>query len=174
MVEPGELEILKAEAPRHGCVEPISVADFVHKKFLRIAFKAGGLVVGFNLPFDLSRLAISHNAARVARSPRSPGEIEAGAPLKKADRSMVGGFLPGYPRTTTNRGSVSSISTAAPRFSSSQSRRSRSGPSQRKRGQRIQFQRGNFLDVKTLAAALTSTSHSLRTSGGISRRPPQG
>ena len=35
--------------------------------------------------------------------------------------------------------------------------------SQRRRGERVQFQRGNFLDVKTLAAALTSKSHSLKT-----------
>src|ERR1700722_19491306 len=33
--------------------------------------------------------------------------------------------------------------------------------SQRRRGEGVQFQRGNFLDVKTLAAALTSTSHRL-------------
>ena len=35
--------------------------------------------------------------------------------------------------------------------------------SQRRRGERPQFQRGNFLDVKTLAAALTSKSHSLKS-----------
>src|ERR1700722_14394115 len=35
--------------------------------------------------------------------------------------------------------------------------------SQRRRGERVQFQRGNFLDVKTLAAALTSKSHRLET-----------
>jgi hypothetical protein len=35
--------------------------------------------------------------------------------------------------------------------------------SQRRLGERVQFQRGNFLDVKTLAAALTSTSHSLKS-----------
>ncbi len=33
--------------------------------------------------------------------------------------------------------------------------------SQRRRGERVTFQSGNFLDVRTLAAALTSTSHSL-------------
>jgi hypothetical protein len=76
-VEPEELETLKAEAPKHGCDELLSVFDFVHKRFLPTAFKAGGLVVGFNLPFDLSRLARSHEAARVARPPRSPEEIAA-------------------------------------------------------------------------------------------------
>ena len=66
-VKPAELETLKAEAPKHGCVEPLSVFDFIHKIFLPTAFKAGGLVVGFNLPFDLSRLAIRHEAAQQSR-----------------------------------------------------------------------------------------------------------
>ena len=91
-VKPGEPEALKTQAPKHGCVEPITVSDFVHKIFLLTAFRAGGLVVGFNLPFDLSRLAIRHEAARVSRAPRTPEEIAAGAALKDADRSMVGGF----------------------------------------------------------------------------------
>jgi hypothetical protein len=30
-VTPAELETLKAEAPKHGCVEPLSLHDFVHK-----------------------------------------------------------------------------------------------------------------------------------------------
>ena len=91
-VTSAELETLKAEAPKHGCVGPLSLHDFVHNRFLPTAFKAGGLVVGFNLPFDLSRLALRHAAARVSRSPRTPEEIEAGEPMKDADRSMVGGF----------------------------------------------------------------------------------
>ncbi len=80
-VTPAELETLKAEAPKRGCVEPLSLHDFVHNRFLATAFKAGGLVVGFNLPFDLSRLAMRHASARVSRSPRTQVEIEAGAPL---------------------------------------------------------------------------------------------
>ena len=74
-LSPGSLRP-KAEAPKHGCAEPLSVFDFVHKIFLPTAFKAGGLVVGFNLPFDLSRLAIAHEAARVARPPRSPKKLK--------------------------------------------------------------------------------------------------
>ena len=163
-VEPGELEILKAEAPGHGCPEPISVFDFVHKKFLRIAFKAGGLVVGFNLPFDLSRLARSHEAARVARPPRTPEEIEASAPLKKADRSMVGGFtfrLSPYDDQPFLR--IKHLNSRSAFFRFAKPGHQEVARSQRRRGERIHFQRGNFLDVKTLAAALTSKSHSLKT-----------
>ena len=74
-VTSAELEALKAEAPKHGCVEPLSLHDFVHNRFLPTAFKAGGLVVGFNLPFDLSRLAIRHAAAQgVAFAPHTGGD----------------------------------------------------------------------------------------------------
>ena len=66
-----ELETLRSEARKHGCAEPLSVFDFVHKRFLPTAFKAGGLVVGFNLPFDLSRLAMRHAAARVGHDRRA-------------------------------------------------------------------------------------------------------
>src|ERR1700691_1809235 len=77
-VTPQELETLRAEAPKHGCAEVLSVLDFIHKRFLPTAFKAGGLTVGFNLPFDLSRLSIRHAKARASRSPRTPEQIAAG------------------------------------------------------------------------------------------------
>jgi hypothetical protein len=163
-VEPSELEILKAEAPKHRAVEPVSVFDFVHKIFLPTAFKAGGLVVGFNLPFDLSRLATSHEAARVARSPRSAEEIEAGAPLKKADRSMVGGFTFRLsPSDYQPFLRIKHLNSRSAFFRFAKPAQQEAARSQRGRGERIQFQRGNFLDVKTLAAALTSKSHRLET-----------
>ncbi len=164
MVTPAELETLKAEAPKHGCVEPLSLHDFVHKRFLPTAFKAGGLVVGFNLPFDLSRLAMRHAAARVSRPPRTSKEIEGGALLKDADRSMVGGFTfqlspfddQPWLRIKHRNSRSSFIKFAKPA-------QQEAARSQRRRGERAHFQRGNFLDVRTLAAALTSKSHSLKS-----------
>ena len=161
-VTPAELETLKAEAPKHHCVEPLSLHDFVHKRFLPTAFKAGGLVCGFNLPFDLSRLAIRHAVARVSRSPRTPEEIAAGQPLKDADRSMVGGFtfqLSPFDDQPWLR--IKHRNSRSAFFKFAKPALQEVARSQRRRGQRVQFQRGNFLDVKTLAAALTSTSHSL-------------
>jgi hypothetical protein len=161
-VTDAEIETLKAEAPKHGCVEPFSLHDFIHKRFLPTAFKAGGLVVGFNLPFDLSRLAIRHEAARVSRPGRTKEEIDAGAPLKKADRFMVGGFtfqlspFDDQPfLRIKHRNSRSSF------FKFAKPAHQEAARSQRRRGQRVTFQSGNFLDVRTLAAALTSTSHRL-------------
>ena len=163
-VTPAELETLKAEAPKHGCSEPLSLHDFIHKRFLPTAFKAGGLVVGFNLPFDLSRLAIRHEAARAARAPRTPEEIAVGAPLKEADRSMVGGFtfqLSPFDDQPFLR--IKHRNSRSAFFKFAKPALQEAAKSQRRRGERVQFQRGNFLDVKTLAAALTSTSHSLKS-----------
>jgi hypothetical protein len=163
-VKPAELETLKTEAPKYGCVEPITVSDFVHKIFLLTAFRAGGLVVGFNLPFDLSRLAIRHEAARVSRAPRTPEEIAAGAALKDADRSMVGGFtfqLSPFSDQPFLR--IKHLNSRSAFFRFAKPAQQETARSQRRRGERVQFQRGNFLDVKTLAAALTSKSHRLET-----------
>jgi hypothetical protein len=163
-VKPAELETLKAEAPKHGCVEPLSVFDFIHKIFLPTAFKARGLVVGLNLPFDLSRLAIRHEAARVSRAPRTPEEIATGAPLKDADRSMVGGFtfqLSPFDDQPFLR--IKHLNSRSAFFRFAKPAQQETARSQRRRGERVQFQRGNFLDVKTLAAALTSKSHRLET-----------
>jgi hypothetical protein len=163
-VKPAELETLRAEAPKHGCVEPLSVFEFIHKILLPSAFKAGGLVVGFNLPFDLSRLAIRHEAARVSRAPRTPEEIAKGAPLKDADRSMVGGFtfqLSPFDENPFLR--IKHLNSRSAFFRFAKPAQQETARSQRRRGERVQFQRGNFLDVKTLAAALTSKSHRLET-----------
>ena len=163
-VTPAELEILKTEAPKHECAEPLSLHDFVHKIFLLTAFKVGGLVVGFNLPFDLSRLAMGHEVARVSRSPRTPDEIAAGVPLKDADRSMVGGFtfrLSPFDDQPFLR--IKHRNSHSAFFKFARPAQQEAARSERRRGERVQFQRGNFLDVKTLAAALTSTSHSLKS-----------
>jgi hypothetical protein len=140
------------------------VFNFIHKRFLPTAFKAGGLVVGFNLPFDLSRLGIRHAAARVSRPPRTPEEIATGAPLKDPDRSMVGGFtfqLSPFDDQPFLR--IKHLNSRSAFFRFAKPAQQEAAQSQRRRGERPQFQRGNFLDVKTLAAALTSKSHRLKT-----------
>ena len=103
-----------------------------------------------------------HEAARVSRPGRTKEEIDAGAPLKKADRFMVGGFtfrlspFDDQPfLRIKHRNSRSSF------FKFAKPAHQETARSQRRRGERLSFQSGNFLDVKTLAAALTSTSHRL-------------
>src|SRR5271170_6962820 len=67
-------------------------AEFVDEVFYRSAYAVGAQIVGFNLPFDLSRLAIRHAPARSWTFPRTPQEIDAGAPKKPSIRIMAGGF----------------------------------------------------------------------------------
>jgi hypothetical protein len=160
-VTAAELTVLEAEASKRGC-ELHRVHEFVHRRFLRVAFKAGGLVVGFNLPFDLSRLAIAVSDARTARAPRTKEQIAAGMPKKRADRFMVGGFsftLSPYPDQPHLR--IKHQNSRAAFFRFAQPAVQEAAGSQRKKKIRPQPERGRFLDVRTLAAALTSTGHTL-------------
>lgn len=56
----------RAETSTPGPLRLISRREFLSEVFWQVAYKGRGLVVGFNLPFDLSRLAISSGTARGA------------------------------------------------------------------------------------------------------------
>ena len=160
-VEAAELDALRAEAPRHGCTLH-SVKDFIHQIFLPAAFKAGALVVGFNLPFDLSRLAIASDKARVVRAARTVEEMHDNAPMKTANRFMVGGFtFTLSPFDDQPHVRVKHQNSRSAFFSFAQPAHQEAARSHRRRGQKPNPQLGNFLDLRTLAAALTSKSHSL-------------
>src|SRR6185437_14840875 len=78
-VKPEELaELRRVAASRRQRL--LTRALFVDQQFSRMGL-AGALIVGFNLPFDISRLAIGHESARAVR--RKDGIV---------DRSMQGGF----------------------------------------------------------------------------------
>lgn len=112
----------------------ITAANFIDRVFYPSA-KAGATIVGFNLPFDISRIAIDHGSARVV--PRGDGTV---------DRSMEGGFtfkLSNNPENSNLRVKHLSRRAAFINFA-------RPAP-----------ERGFFLDLRTLAAALTSQSHTL-------------
>jgi hypothetical protein len=100
-----------------------------------------GAIVGFNLPFDLSRLAARHNPAR---------------------GKMRGGFsfqLSEDPRRARIR--VKHISGRASLIQFAAVRKRRDTKGNRRKGQRVPVRRGWFVDVKTVAAALFSRSLSL-------------
>src|ERR1700731_166196 len=54
-----EQTTLETEAKRLKC-KLFTVEDFIEKVLVSAAYKTGATVVGFNLPFDLSRIAISY------------------------------------------------------------------------------------------------------------------
>lgn len=138
----GEYAALKEYAARHG-LELISRDEFVHEIFFELAYKMRAAIVGFNLPFDLSRIAIGHGSAR---------------------KSFAGGFslslsenkrLPNV-QIKHQSSRAAFIQFAGP-FKGSRNR------SKQKRGEKEIVRRGHFLDVKTLASALFARSFSLKS-----------
>lgn len=117
---------------------------FVEDVFYRQAFDVGAQIVGFNLPFDLSRIAVRHVNAR--------GSMKGGFSLiLTEDRRR--------PKVAVKH---LSARTSLIRFTGA------------KTGRRLETMiaegdrpsspdRGYFVDVKTLAATLTSNSHSLES-----------
>lgn len=105
-------------------------AEFVEEVLFKWGLDAGGLIIGFNLPFDLSRIAERHTYAK---------------------NRMKGGFsfrlVEGRPNVTVRHRSQRSSFIS---FAGAD-------------GKDHTPDRGFFVDVKTLAAALTSQSHSLQS-----------
>lgn len=135
-----ELILLRSYATTHD-FKVMTVAEFVENVLFGIAYELGAIIVGLNLPFDLSRLAIGHGPART--------------------KSMRGGFTfklsrdPRRPHVQikhlTRTASLIQFATPARREF-------------RNSGQRISPSRGYFVDARTLAAALTNRSFTL---GGL-------
>jgi hypothetical protein len=137
-----DLTAIRAYASSHEL--PLrSRRDFVEEVLLKYGYAWGGAIVGFNLPFDLSRLAIRHASAR--------------------GRPMHGGFSFTLTENTfaphararhlSRRAAMNDFAIAE----------GENAPSRgmRKRGQKRSANRGYFIDVKTLAAALTSRGFTL-------------
>jgi hypothetical protein len=160
-------------------------AEFVDEIFYRSAYSVGAQIVGFNLPFDLSRLAIRHASARSVTPPRTEEEIDAGAPKKESNRFMAGGFSlrlsenwpPVIVKHLSQRSSLIHVAGPKPQNDLNPDRdeaeelddaleeagtdqTTAAGPD-----------RGYFVDVKTLAAALTSKSHSLASLSELLKVP---
>ena len=122
-------------------IELMQRDDFVDTILYKYGYHCRALIIGFNLPFDLSRLAISHASAR--------GSMRGGFSLKLSPLN----YLPPIQIKHLSK-YVSMIRFSAP-FVSPNSR------SQLKRGKRNPHKRGYFLEVRALAAALFSRSFSL-------------
>ncbi|MAG37263.1 MAG: hypothetical protein CL878_13600 [Dehalococcoidia bacterium] len=125
-----------------------SRAEFVKRVFYPLAYEARALVVGFNLPFDLSRPALQVGTARKRMAGGCSFMLSGDyswprARIKSLDskRALLDFNAPkavDETDTIPQRG-------AAP-------------------NPRFRFQ-GSFLDLRTLAFALTNASHSLKSAG---------
>lgn len=150
-----EQTTLAAEAERLDCCL-LPVGDFIEKVLFLAAYKAGATVVGFNLPFDLSRIAIGYQRAGPVHLRNRKKEVV------RVDRSMVGGFTFRLSdREDRPNLRVKHLSRRLAFINFAYAGEQPASRSQSKRQHPIMRERGFFLDLKTFAAALTSESHTL-------------
>lgn len=142
-ITPDEEALLRDYARARG-LTLLTISDFSSKVFLKYGYTRSGTVVGFNLPFDLSRIAIHHGSAR---------------------RAMRGG---GFSfQLTRNRDDprvrVKHLSSRSALIDFAKPGKQDAPRGMRKRRIKVSTSRGHFVDVKTLGAALLSRRFSLET-----------
>jgi hypothetical protein len=136
-----EQTLLQAYADAHG-LKLITKTQFIDDVFYGVAYELRATIVGFKLPFDLSRIAIRHGSAR--------------------GKTMRGGFTfqlssnPWKPRVQ-----IKHLSARAALIQFTKPRRRFDTRGMRKKGHTVPPRRGAFIDAKTIAAALTSRSFTL-------------
>jgi len=144
---PDEEEILWAYAERRGLTVG-TVAEFISEIFFPYGYDCRATIVGFNLPFDISRLAIGHDSAR--------------------GKMMHGGFtFKLSARKERPAIQVKHLSRRASVIRFTVPGKQRTPRGMRKKQIAVQPHRGFFVDIKTLAAALTSRSFSLASLGAF-------
>ena len=138
----GELALAKAYAAGRG-LRFMTRDEFIEDVFFGQAYAFRATIIGFNLPFDLARLAIAHASAR--------GAMLSGFSLKLSEDKR-------RPHVQIKH---LSQKCALIRFTAPFRRRD--ARSNRKRNQAVPVWRGLFVDVHTFATALLSRSFTLAT-----------
>jgi DNA polymerase family B len=136
-----ELSLLRRVSAERGLTLR-SVPEFIDEVLFARAYDLRASIVGFNLPFDISRLAIRHGSAR--------------------GKAMRGGFTfklsPLWWRPAIQ---VRHLNARASLIQFTHPPKRRDPRGQRKRKIAPRNRRGSFIDLKTIAAALYSRSFSL-------------
>jgi hypothetical protein len=140
-----EIDLLGRFTAEQG-LRMLTADEFIHKVLFNIGWAKRGLVIGFNLPFDLSRLAVAHTAAR----------------SRGRNRSMQGGWS--FQLSTNQRlphiqikrinGRAAFIRFATPDGRHPEKRN-------RDRGGIAANHRGYFVDVATVGSAMLGGRHRL-------------
>lgn len=139
-VKKKELDILREYAKKHD-IPLYPVGKFVDCVFLPEVYELKTLCIGFNLPFDLSRLAIHFSNSR---------KIKGGFSLQLSKN-------PKYPRLI-----IKHLDSKRAFFQFTNTISFKKGNNRKRKGKSNKF-RGNFLDLRTLAFALTNEKHSLES-----------
>ena len=135
-----ELETLRNHATGHG-LELRTREAFVDEVFFARAYQLRATIVGFNLPFDISRLAIKHGTARTPLD-NETGGLRGAFTFKLSAQKI-------YPNIR-----VKHLSHRNALISFAATMQQRNSRGQRRRGLPTGIRRGHFIDVKTIAGAL--------------------
>jgi transcriptional regulator with XRE-family HTH domain len=137
-------QVLLCRYAKKTGMDVLTAAEFVEQIFYGIAYDLRATIVGFNLPFDLSRLAFRHGYAR--------------------GKAMRGGFtLILSPRKWRPPIQMRHLSARVALKQFTKPWKQHTARGGRKRDSTNKPRRGSFIDLKTAAAALTSQSFSLAT-----------
>jgi len=129
-----------------------TVAEFVDEILFDRAYDLRASIVGFNLPFDVSRLAVKHGSAR--------------------GKAMRGGFTFKLSRVWWRPAiQVRHLNARASLIQFTHPPKRRDPRGQRKRKIAPRNRRGSFIDLKTIAAALLSRSFSLGSLADFLKTP---
>jgi hypothetical protein len=121
--------------------ELLTVSEFIDQVFLPYTYDLSALCIGFNLPFDISRLAIRHSNAR--------GRMSGGFSFELSESKY-------RPRVR-----IKHLSTRSALIQFTKPAEQSTTRGMRRDGLTVAAHRGYFLDVKTLASAMLSGSWSL-------------
>ena len=120
----------------------ITLKQFREEILLKIGYRGNGSIIGFNLPFDIARIALGAGIAR---------------------GSMRGGFtFPLSEWKSEPNIRVKHLNSSASLIDFSKPGKQLVGRGMRKRGLQANHNRGAFFDVKTMAAALLTFRGSLK------------
>ena len=151
-VSKSEEKLIQRYAAAHK-LEDLTIAEFRSDILLRHGYTRHATIVGFNLPFDISRVALHHGVAR---------------------RDKRGGYSFLLTRNSTHpRIRVKHLSPKAAMIDFAKPEGQDTTRGQRKRKLKVDTYRGHFVDIKTLAASLLSRRFTLRSLAATLRTPTQ-
>lgn len=139
-LDAGSLRVIESYAAQRG-LQQITRDEFVDLIIYQIGWKLRATIIGFNLPFDISRIAIHHNSAR--------GTMRGGFTFKLSEQKI-------FPNIQ-----VKHLSQRAAFIQFAKPMGQMDSRGMRKRNLRIAPRRGHFVDCKTLAGALFERSFTL-------------
>jgi hypothetical protein len=147
-----DLDVLSRYAAERK-LELMSVDKFRKSIVVKLGYFANAAIVGFNLPFDIARIASSHSEAR---------------------GSFRGGFsFSMSPYKSEPHIRAKHLSASAALIDFAKPGKQLTGRGMRNRGFEAEHNRGYFFDVKTIAMALTSRKHSLKSLAEFLKVPTQ-